>query len=762
MQAASTDFATAVAGVEYYAAWRVQMTLPGGVYPDVTLAVEKISIDASTTTDMPAGSRLQAGYPSMQAELTLSGLVDQTDETKTAAWLFDQYSTTSPLYRQDILHSLVTVDLGLYTAAAGGTPEYVRKFTGLIDSYQVSPDGSVSFTCIDYVRASLRSLPQVPAVITAPPANAGLTSEFAMDAILRAASDGVISSWPAQRSSCVLAVGFRSSLWPEVGSFDTSGDQPTASYSSGIYGSGLSGATYDVTDPLYWTNPTYLTSTGVMTHLFVEFFGRLSSGSDQIILKLGTLTESFTITVSTSGLVGTLNLNTGGYTSSYSTGGGTVSVGDHYFAAAVTLPAVSAHNMSGTLYVDSTAYPFTVSSGTGSGNRVFATWSSFQAYQAVNGVLSGLQVTTETSPATNASFTPGAVYDQSLTTLTVVPDITSGDPFSIIQQIVDAELGVAGGDEAGVFRFHNRNTIRSMPSTKTITSATCLSNISSIQTSAAGYINMASVEYLPWSYASAKTTVWSATTPIKVAKKSTNVFVVSSDSVFCSPEFVFYNRTDGATDTTSSYYRASTTPGGAHEHPGGFTFSVTQLTTSTAQLSIQNSSTIDAYFVSPASYLDMTAGTPLLWLAGLPATQGDAVSVVFQYPPVSAGGAVSSRFGELSTQITGNSWIQNEVSAYSLAQDIVIDQAVVRPDLSGVEIVPDPRIQLIDVVHIVDTDRTFVDEYARVFGWTISWEAGDPMTYNMTLDARTVSPPGGWILGVTGRSELSTGTFVYG
>src|SRR3954467_12221412 len=187
MLAASGPFGTLVAGVDHYAAWRVQITLPAAAvaYDDVTLAVERVEIDASTTTDLPEGARFQVRYPAMECTFTLSGLVGQRNASKTAAWLFGRYSTTSPLYHADAIYSVVTVDLGLYTSASAGTPELIRKFTGVVDSYTVHDDGPVEFTCLDAIRAELRSVPASPVVVTAPPYNAGLTAEFAIDALLR-------------------------------------------------------------------------------------------------------------------------------------------------------------------------------------------------------------------------------------------------------------------------------------------------------------------------------------------------------------------------------------------------------------------------------------------------------------------------------------------------------------------------------------------------------------------------------------------------
>jgi hypothetical protein len=50
-------------------------------------------------------------------------------------------------------------------------------------------------------------------------------------------------------------------------------------------------------------------------------------------------------------------------------------------------------------------------------------------------------------------FTPKAVLDPSLNTSVRVINEVTGDTYSVIQQFADAEMAVAGGDEAGTFRF---------------------------------------------------------------------------------------------------------------------------------------------------------------------------------------------------------------------------------------------------------------------------------------------------------------------
>jgi hypothetical protein len=191
------------------------------------------------------------------------------------------------------------------------------------------------------------------------------------------------------------------------------------------------------------------------------------------------------------------------------------------------------------------------------------------------------------------------------------------------------------------------------------------------------------------------------------------------------------------------------------------TVTTAQTSGQTAVLTMVNGTNQDAWFVSPANYVDIPVGTPLLRLAALVVTQGDPAVREFSYPP----DPTTTRFGDQATEISGDLWIQDDDTALQFATDIVVDQCVPRPNLTGLAIVPDPRIQLTDVVHILDPDRTGVDEYVRVFGWSIVWEAAsDPqsaMTYDMTIDGRTLAAPGGWIMGVAGRSEIGSTAYVY-
>lgn len=750
MLATSTDFQNAIAGTEYFGAWRVQITLPaaGSAYNDVTLAVQRVSIDVSTSSDMPEGTRIESGLPAAECTFTVSGLVDQTDASKTAAWLFGPYSSTSPLYHTDVLFSAVTVDFGLYTLVSAGTPEYVRKFTGIIDDYTCSEDGSVTFTCIDSVRSKLRSVPALPAIVDFDPMAGNLTSEFAIDALLRAATGQAISSWPARRTGCVVAAGLHTTAYADFGT--TNFVASDVSYSRGAFGAAISTA----------TGVQFLPTSNITgDDARVEFWITKAASSGVVITVGNTAanaTDNWTVSFATSSRIDvTLTAQGGAATVTKQFTFSAFGTSSHYVAVQVHWPQAST-SYSVTVNVDQQT-PQTQSGtlGTARSTVYGMAWVSPTAPAAVE----AFQLTTETNTATsNATFSPTAVLDPSLNTLIVIPSI-DGDPWAAIQQIADAELGVAGGDESGVFRFYNRNTLRAPSSVRDVTSAASLAGVGDIDTSTAGVVNHAVVEYTPWSVASSHTTVWSAKNPIKVPKSSTKVIKVTTETPFTDIDTTLTLIPDGQGTTAVSGTRMSVDRAGTSENHSPGTIAITQTSSNTANLTVFSAA--EAWFVSPANYLDVTAGTPLLRISAKAVTQGDTASMEFQYPP----SAASTRFGDVVALITGNPWIQDDDGALQMATDIVIDQCVPRPNLTGVAIVPDPRLQLADVAHIVDPDRTGVDEYARIFGWTITWEAGsgplDPMTYGMTIDARTLAAPGGWLMGVAGRSEVGSTTYVY-
>jgi hypothetical protein len=270
-------------------------------------------------------------------------------------------------------------------------------------------------------------------------------------------------------------------------------------------------------------------------------------------------------------------------------------------------------------------------------------------------------------------------------------------------------------------------------------------------------VNRAQISATPWTFSPTGSIVWSLDTQLRVPAHQTVTIPVTTSSLVYAPDISVALKANGSTTTTSSLYRASTDSAGSGVHPG-LTFVVSQSAPDTLSVKITNATTQDAWLVSPYTYLDVQPGTPTLQLAAKLVTQGDTIISDFQHPPIAQGGAASSRFGEVAYQAADNPWIQDAATATQLAQDIVLDSYIPRPNLTDVTILPDPRLQLVDTVHIQDPDVTGVDEYARIYGWTLTWpNGGEP---SMTIDARAIASPGATILGIPGRSELGVNTYL--
>jgi hypothetical protein len=228
-----------------------------------------------------------------------------------------------------------------------------------------------------------------------------------------------------------------------------------------------------------------------------------------------------------------------------------------------------------------------------------------------------------------------------------------------------------------------------------------------------------------------------------------------------NPDLTISLAPDGGITNTTSQFRASLDKAGVTKHPNPPTFTVSQTAPDTLTITATNNSGQGAWLVSSSEYVSdsplVPAGTPFLQLAASVVTPGDTAVADFQYPAAVDGGAASSRFGEVAYTASDNPWLQDLPSATQLAQDIVLASYIPKPNLTNITILPDPRLQLGDTVHIQDPDVTQVDEYGRIFGWTLTWpNSGEP---SMTIDARAIASPGAWIGGVAGRSEGNTTTY---
>jgi len=119
-----------------------------------------------------------------------------------------------------------------------------------------------------------------------------------------------------------------------------------------------------------------------------------------------------------------------------------------------------------------------------------------------------------------------------------------------------------------------------------------------------------------------------------------------------------------------------------------------------------------------------TAYTQVETISPAPVRRQDLVSV--------------ARFGVQSLAVSASEWVQNVWWADGLALALIAWTAWPVPLTGRIQILPDPRIQQGDVVHIVDREGTRIDGLYRVLGYAVS---GDGTAVSMSLDVRPLSRP---------------------
>lgn len=759
---------------------RANVNLPAGVYDDVTASAKSLSITNQINSDSPAGSRMQPGYTSRTATIVLNGTVDKSNSSRTAAWLFSDYpikdstGAASPMYRKHALYADVTIDIGIYIPGIKlpGDPSvvWIRKFTGMVDTYGTNArTGDVTISCID-LRNNLRSTVNTPPVVIADPYNTGLTNEFALDWVLRAASAGrphYVSAWPQTRSKAILSVGMHASVYPEVGSLNTTYSRGNPVFAVGPFGSGLitmdSSTAYNLQAAVYDIAPT--ADTIHMEFLFSNI------GSDGLDIRAGTYTSFGGLHFLTGGPL--LHADSTGLQFNFPGNGvtlttpvdngvhrarvqATFSSGPGTWAGEIALDSFSAD---GTTFT-TVRQAFTGLTGLTIAGLVLGQ-VSVPVYAGSTAIIAGAQITTETGTLlVDDNWTPTAIYDQSLNPLLVIPPI-SGDPWQAVQDMASSEIAVAEFNDYGILRYHNRKSLSSGASVRDITSMQGLSDAASSK-SASSIRSRVSCSYTPWTF-KAQDILWTIDHIFSISAGQTETFTIDlKDTIAGTLDTTVTLAPNGTypSPPALSLFRASSDKDGNTVHPGGLVFNIHTTSANKISVSIKNTSASKAYLVSPYTYLDVLPGTVAFQIAGQPVVANDTISVEQQWPPVEAdgsGGAASNLVGDVRYDFPDNQWIQYRDVAQLLVADAIGDLSSPKPVFSDMAIHPDPRLAICDRVHIIDGVVSGIDEYALIWGFTLSLAKG---AVTMSISASAVARPGNWILGVPGRSELGVTTWI--
>lgn len=768
------------------------------LYQDVSLVVESLTVDRQLTTDMPDGTRLITGYPAASATITLSGLIDSTPgASKSITWLMNPAESTSPLYRSDALGSPITIKAGLYLPGLAA-PELFTVFTGTVDDYTVDmKDGTVALTCLDY-RGRFSTAPQLPLAAFSSSTVSGtyltgasgqlLTSGWVLNLMLE--SIGRYTS-PPPRSQAVARITNHGGTWPELGPQAALqvGALPAAVSVPGKFAQQVPSSAF----AQWWNNPPVGNPNGTLA-------GDIGSSGNSWFFECWIKTDTTTAaTVSpNTALQCTLN-NTGGSPGvEIEMGAVAASVGaaltpyafvfltPSFVTTQVTAPSATIPN-DGQWHYYSVAFHFT------STTAFTVSFTVDAVSQTANGTLGAaatahiapasllirhlcptesIQLTNETLPLSNNGFTASTLVDldPSLNDLTAVPDVTGQDAWSVIQQIAQAEGAVAGFDELGVFKLINRDTLRVQADQRTITPTYSLKTLdqemglSFVRNHIQMPVNKLQVQQ--------PSTVWAATDAIEIPPLATYTQVVTTDNPVVGVSTNGQVMPSGGGTPGLTYFRACTNPNGNGGERTLLTVTVTQLGPASLLLSVTSPYPYPVWLVSPATgaYPASANGLPRMWIGGSfvvsssgstdDAASGSTPSAVIadsQWPPLTEGGAVTNPRGERLLVVASNLFLQEVDSGQPFADDLLIDLYEPRPLWRNTQIVTDPRLQLADRVSVMDPVTTMVNDSALIVGVHTSVSRTD---WTQSLDLRSIGTPGGWILGVVGRSELAVATYV--
>lgn len=788
MQATSSNFKTTIAGNDVTTDVKVTIALPGS-YTDMSLAVESIDVRHELVTDLPDGVQSVTGVNSALATVVLSGLVDQTDATKNAAWLFNPYSTDSPLYRLDPTDSVVVISAGV---ANKSPSELVPLLTGVVSKVTVdSQAGTVTIECIDN-RGLLRSAPGMPGFGAAGMVNQspdgsiliemtpGLTGLWPLEFLLRA--NGIYAS-TSPRPGCGFYASMVGGAWPQLcgTAFPVYADQ-TFEYTDEIStspplpmqfaaGKWTPQVCRDTAHAVALAVPVILNGAGNGWHTEwgmdctvppLAAFGAGSYPPMSVTLcvaspALSNLT-SFVLTPVT-GTTWSFQCN------DFVGHNVTIPAGQHVFDVQVN-GVTHKLWMDGTLLgtFTSTVTPPSVTANYVKTNLPYPT--------------EALQVTNETAGTPRTIATPTAVLDAALNMLNATADPGTADAWQIIQQLAEAEGAIAGFDETGLFTFTNRQSLASGASVRTVTAASSLKTLQTEQDSA----RLATHVKLPVNALSggAWGNVWNGQGTQQWPTVNGGVYFLHSGET----QTLLASWTNPAVigivcgvippgwivaGNPKSGYRAARAPDGSGGAITNIQMTVRQTSPTSATITVHNPNPFLAYFTTPPGYPE-PAGTPCgIALGGQQFTAisapQDGVSNAAptqlvadsQWPPIAEGGAVTNPRGDVQLALPANSWVQDLDSAQAYTDDMLGELYLVKPVWTNVTMIADPSQQLVDRVTVSDPDVTGIGEDAIL---SLIHTVINATDWSQDVDMRAAAMPGYLLLGVTGRSELNVNAYV--
>jgi hypothetical protein len=318
----------------------------------------------------------------------------------------------------------------------------------------------------------------------------------------------------------------------------------------------------------------------------------------------------------------------------------------------------------------------------------------------------------------------GAVLDSVTSTLTAIPP-TQGSAWEVIGQVAKAEQATASFDEYGVFRYRTNARFTS-PGTPVLT-ATSAREIANLRVSEAidSVRNVVDVPYSIYRSSNSPQERFAETARRSIAAGSTLTLTYDYDvTEYDSPPPIAYVN---AVPVSTSRVRWSTTSDGSTGVHGRVE-STTERDGNQLRVTFRNVGTSTVYMLTASNApslslysVDLASGSP----SRRSLRRTDTASV--------------TRYGPQVYQVPATQWLQSSAAASTVAGYLLAVASSPLPVLGDVEILPDPRIQLGDLVRITDTVGASLSTPAWVVGIRTSGDDTGRVRQVLTLRA-TLSP----------------------
>lgn len=785
--AADPNLATAVEASERYIVHKLEVDWNrngayGHALSDLTSVVRSLGISRDINGSLPAETTIVEGFMAAQMNITLGG--KRPGDSDHIARLLSPWNASAPLFGDGRLSTPVRAWIG--HRVASGSETLVKQFTGVISDFSVdSRNQTVSLICLDRAD-TLRAPIDLPLWALErgdaldPRANWRINSQWVIDYILR--KNGLYMSPPAH-SRAIYAATMHGSMIPEVGHMgfiDTSSGRGIVTSETPVYipgrpgwGLGYGGMNGQMFASAYargqggfearsgnqisfqaQINFNHLTVHAASTGLWTAY----SSGHQSTPLAFGTciinrvLSTGQLQTEFRNGptifltVLGPIIAPGSGWQNVWTeiTFGSPLSNSTIRFPGVTQTIDLSGLDVSGS-FPNSYIWPF----------PAILALAPFPMHD--------VQICNSTGLAPGSTlydpntWVPQVSLDPGLNNVSGLPLRRGVDSWNLLKEVVEAEFGVVGFDEDGVFFFKNRDTVRRqnlgvekvLTEDKLITDIGLSERTGSVRNTIAAKISPRLVT--PWVNSSGSNGQWDVVYKLAdanaiVVPPGSSAYTVQLDTPAIVREFrtVDTNQMPAA-DWPPEVILSTPQYSAVRQHDlveqTGVVLSIVTLPPNYGydriSLQVFNPGLYPIVFAS-------TNGDPALWVVG----RKFDVSNESQFS-VQRDSSIA-RYGSRVLEIPDSDWRQQEFSIGVVARSLLKDLRAPVPTIQRLVAVGDCRLQLQDTTTVRDTTVLGGTVYTTVTSVQRQLTADASTGAAKLTDSLGVRPfaaPGKWILG---------------